>query len=86
MNCIPRIALIHALRESQEPAWNAFANGWPAANIFNLLDDSLPLDLKAEGELTLPIIERFRILGHYAANAGNKRERTLGILFTCSAF
>jgi Asp/Glu/hydantoin racemase len=81
-----RIALIHALRESQVPAWNAFASGWPAATIFNLLDDSLPLDLNAEGELTQRIVERFRTLGHYAANAGNKYERTQAILFTCSAF
>lgn len=83
----PRIALIHALRESQVPAWNAFANGWPEAKIFNVLDDSLPLDLKAEGELTQGIIERFRTLGDYAANAARTRqEKTQAILFTCSAF
>lgn len=83
----PRIALIHALRESQLPAWNAFANGWPEAKIFNLFDDSLPVDLNAEGELTSGIIERFRTLGDYAANAARTRqETTQAILFTCSAF
>jgi len=82
----PRIALIHALRESQVPAWNAFAAGWPEAKIFNVLDDSLPLDLTAEGELTQGIIERFRTLGNYAANAGTRTEKTHAILFTCSAF
>lgn len=83
----PRIALIHALRESQVPAWNAFAAGWPEAKIFNLLDDSLPLDLTAEGELTPGIVQRFRTLGDYAANAARTRaEKTQAILFTCSAF
>jgi Asp/Glu/hydantoin racemase len=83
----PRIALIHALRESQIPAWNAFAAGWPEAKIFNLLDDSLPLDLPAEGELTPGITERFRTLGNYAAHAAcTRNEKTQAILFTCSAF
>lgn len=86
MKSAPRIALIHALRESQQPAWHAFATGWPAANIFNLLDDSLPIDLKVEGELTPRIVERFRTLGQYAAEAGNDSSRTQAILFTCSAF
>src|SRR6185312_15729019 len=70
----------------QVPAWNAFAAGWPEAKIFNVLDDSLPLDLTAEGELTQGIIERFRTLGNYAANAGTRTEKTQAILFTCSAF
>jgi len=82
----PRIALIHALRESQQPAWNAFATGWPEARYFNLLDDSLPVDLAAEGELTPGIVERFRTLGRYAANTGTRQETTQAILFTCSAF
>lgn len=77
----PRIVLIHALRESQAPAWRAFEAGWPDARIFNLLDDSLSVDLAAEGRLTDAMIERFLVLGRYAAGAGAD-----GILFTCSAF
>jgi hypothetical protein len=37
--------LIHALRESLVPAWDAFAAGWPEAVTYNLLDDSLFADL-----------------------------------------
>lgn len=77
----PRIVLIHALRESQVPAWRAFEAGWPEARIFNLLDDSLSADLASDGGLTDAMIERFLTLGRYAAGTGAD-----GILFTCSAF
>lgn len=77
----PRIVLIHALQDSQRPAWAAFASGWPAAEIRNLLDDSLASDLAAAGALEPAMIERFLTLGRYAAAAG-----AAGILFTCSAF
>ena len=43
----PRIALIHALPDSVEPANTAFAELWPEAFRFNLLDDSLARDLAA---------------------------------------
>ena len=77
----PRIALIHALRESQVPIWEAFAADWPEARTTNLLDDSLSADLAAEGELTADMIGRFLTLGRYAASTGAD-----AILFTCSAF
>lgn len=77
----PRIALIHALPESSEPANRAFATLWPEAARFNLLDDSLAPDLAAAGAITPAIEERFLTLGRYAAGTGAK-----GILFTCSAF
>ena len=77
----PRIALIHALKESQVPIWDAFAAQWPEAHITNLLDDSLSADLAAEGELTAEMIGRFLTLGRYAARNGSD-----AILFTCSAF
>ncbi|MCH2394490.1 aspartate/glutamate racemase family protein [Oceanibaculum sp.] len=77
----PRIMLIHALRESQVPAWRAFEAGWPQARIFNLLDDSLSADVAAAGKLTDDMIERFLTLGRYAAGTGAD-----AIQFTCSAF
>lgn len=82
----PRIVLIHALRDSQEPAWAAFAAGWPEAVTYNLLDDSLSADLAAEGALTDAIVDRFLVLGRYAAAAAAAGRATDAILFTCSAF
>jgi len=76
-----RVFLIHALRESQEPAWRAFERGWSEAQVFNLIDDSLAVDLAAQGSLTQAMIDRFVALGRYAEGAGAD-----GILFTCSAF
>jgi Asp/Glu/hydantoin racemase len=77
----PRIALIHALRHSPPPAMAAMAAGWPEAEMFNLLDDSLSVDRAKAGAVTPEIIERFLTLGRYAHGAG-----AAGILFTCSAF
>jgi Asp/Glu/hydantoin racemase len=81
-----RIALIHALEESVEPARTAFARDWPEAFAFDLLDTSLAVDRAAAGELTLSMVERFKSLGHYAANNAGSAGNTVGILFTCSAF
>ena len=82
----PRVVLIHALRDSLVPAWNAFAAGWPEAVTYNLLDDSLSADLAADGALTDGMVDRFLTLGKYAAATGSRGERTDAILFTCSAF
>ena len=77
----PRIALIHALPESPEPANRAFAALWPEAARFNLMDDSLAPDLAAAGSITPAITQRFLDLAEYASGTGAR-----GILFTCSAF
>ncbi len=82
----PRIALVHALRESQVPAWNAFAAGWPEAKIFNLVDDSLSADFAAAGRLTQAMTGRFLTLGRYVAGNDPDGQRTSALLFTCSAF
>lgn len=81
-----RIMLIHALTESQQPAWDAFARGWPEADIHNLLDDSLASDLAAEGQITSRMMDRFLTLGRYAESTGAHDHMTDAILFTCSAF
>jgi aspartate/glutamate racemase len=77
----PRIALIHALRDSVVPALDAMTRGWPGAEPVNLLDDSLSADLARDGHLSDAMIGRFVGLAKYAVANGAD-----GILFTCSAF
>jgi hypothetical protein len=78
----PRIALIHALPDSVEPANTAFAEAWPEAFRFNLLDDALARDLAAGGgKISMEINSRIIDLSRYAMAANAN-----GILFTCSAF
>ena len=74
MSTSPRIALIHALRDSMVPIWDAFEAGWPEAETFNLLDDSLSADLAKEGSLTQGIVDRFVTLGRYAQQTKNHQE------------
>lgn len=81
-----RIALIHALEESMEPARAAFADLWPEAHAFDLLETSLATDLAHRGALDGAMIERFKALARYAAGTTGIGGRTAGILFTCSAF
>lgn len=80
----PRIALIHALPDSVEPAGRAFRELWPEAWTFNVLDDALARDQAANNgdeKMTMAINSRIIDLGRYAYAAGAK-----GILYTCSAF
>lgn len=82
----PRIALIHALAQSQPPVLASFASLWPEAEPFSLLDDSLAPDLAANGQLDPAMMDRFLALARYAAGTGPQGNATAGILFTCSAF
>lgn len=82
----PRIALIHALEESVQPARSAFASHWPQAKAFDLLDTSLATDLAARGSLDAAMTERFLTLGRYAAASEGTAGPAKAILFTCSAF
>ena len=66
----PRIALIHALPDSVEPANTAFAELWPEAFRFNLLDDALARDLAAAGAIDMQINSRIIDLSRYALAAG----------------
>ncbi len=77
----PRIALIHATPVAIEPIVDAFRNLWPEARTTNLLEDSLPADLAADGKLTEKMVTRFLTLSRYACDNGAD-----AILFTCSAF
>jgi hypothetical protein len=76
-----RITLIHALKNSVQPAVEGFERLWPEAQTTNLLDDSLSSDLVLDGRLTPEMTDRFLALARYSAKAGAD-----GILFTCSAF
>lgn len=82
----PRIALIHALAESAEPAHAAFAEIWPEAWCWDLLDTSLSADRAEPGVSDDAMIERCVRLADYAANTQGHHECTDAILFTCSAF
>ena len=77
----PRIFLVHAVDVSMAPASTSFKKKWPEANIVNVLEESLAVDMLADGKMTPRMIERFSRLGQYCVDAGAD-----GILFTCSAF
>ena len=85
-DAVARIALIHALEESIRPAREAFADYWPEAFAFDLLDTSLAVDRAEAGSLDEGMMARFRALADYAATNAGRGGRTAGILFTCSAF
>jgi hypothetical protein len=77
----PRIFLVHAVDVSMAPASTSFKQQWPEANIINVLEESLAVEMLADGKMTPRMIERFSRLGQYCVDAGAD-----GILFTCSAF
>ncbi len=76
-----RVVLIHAVPLAIQPILDAFRDGWPEAEVSNLLDDGLTGALSREGGVTPPIVRRICDLATYAAGTGAD-----GILFTCSAF
>jgi Asp/Glu/hydantoin racemase len=76
-----RIVLIHAVRTAIPPILHAFREGWPEAQVSNLLDDDLMPAYNREGGVTPRIVQRICELALYAARTGAD-----GILFTCSVF
>ncbi len=76
-----RIALIHALRFSMAPIWQAFEQNWPEVELVNILDDSLSVDRKRAQSSADDIIRRIVTLGDYAHSINAD-----AILFTCTAF
>lgn len=78
---MPRIALIHATVVSMDPTEKAFADLWPPADTFHLLDSSLSTDRAAAGTLTDDLSKRIIGMAEYAA-----ARNVDGILYCCSAF
>jgi hypothetical protein len=76
-----RVVLIHATAVAIGPIQSAFSDDWPEAELVNVLDDSLSLDLDTAGALTAAIKRRITTLAQYALDLDAR-----GILFTCSAF
>lgn len=77
----PRIALIHAVAVAMDPICDAFAELWPKAETFNVLDDALSKDRAADVTLSEELGERIVALARYAQGA-----HADAILYTCSAF
>ncbi|MDD9877281.1 MAG: aspartate/glutamate racemase family protein [Magnetovibrio sp.] len=77
----PRIALFHATQAAIAPIETAFAELWPEADCWNLLDEGLSHEIDRSGGLTEALMARFIGLAEYAAQTGVD-----AILFTCSAF
>ena len=76
-----RIVLFHATPVAMQPIHDAFNALWPEAEIVNLLDDGLSIDLARAKQLNEQIIERFVRLGQYGYEM-----KADAILATCSAF
>lgn len=72
--------MIHATPLAIQPVAEVFSALWPQAACSNLLDDSLPRDLQAQG-LSRSMVDRMVGLATYA-----QTQNAQAILFTCSAF
>ena len=76
-----RIALISATPAAIGPATSALAAEFPAADVWNLLDDKLLADADERGGLGDDLAERMRRLIDHAVAGGAD-----GILLTCSMY
>jgi hypothetical protein len=76
-----RIALIHATPVAMPPIHAAFAELWPEASPFDILESALSTDADSYPEAIVDFQSRFLTLTRYAHDIGAK-----GVLFTCSAF
>jgi Asp/Glu/hydantoin racemase len=77
----PLIALISAVPAAIPPAEAAFADTFPAARIWNLLDDRLLVEADERGGVTGELAERMsRLIRHAVAEGAD------GILLTCSIY
>lgn len=80
MNGRPRVAVIHAITGSMQPASDAFADAFPEADVWHLVDDRLMSDATAEG-VTTPLAARMTALIDYAVTHGAQ-----GVLIACSLY
>jgi hypothetical protein len=76
-----RIVLVHPTPLALPPVDEAFKRLWPAAQVLNLLDESLYADVGANGELTPALYARLASLLRHAQASGAD-----GIVFSGSTF
>jgi Asp/Glu/hydantoin racemase len=77
----PTIALVHATPAAMEPARAAFADRFPQARLWNLLDDRLISEAEAAGGLTSALRDRMHALIRYAVDGGAD-----AVLMSCSMY
>lgn len=77
----PLVAFIGATPAAIPPARAAFAEHFPEATLWNLLDDRLITEAVAAGGLTPALSERMRTLVRYAVDGGAE-----AVLLTCSMY
>jgi hypothetical protein len=77
----PTVALIHATPAAMGPAKAAFAERFPEATLWNLLDDQLQNEASAAGGVTPPLQDRMLTLIRHAIDGGAD-----GVLLTCSMY
>ena len=81
MTTRPTVALIHATPAAVAPARGAFAKRFPAATLWNLLDDRLIVEAEEAGGLTPSLCHRMRSLIGYAVDGGAD-----AVLLSCSMY
>jgi hypothetical protein len=77
----PTVALIHATPAAMAPARSAFADRFPDAHLWNLLDDLLISEAEAAGGITPPLQRRMEQLIRHAVDGGAD-----AVLLTCSMY
>jgi Asp/Glu/hydantoin racemase len=77
----PTIAMIHATPAAIGPAVAAFAEEFPAARPWHLMDDRLAGDADRAGRLTAPLRRRMLSLIAHSVDGGAD-----GVLLTCSMY
>jgi Asp/Glu/hydantoin racemase len=77
----PTVAMVHATPAAIAPATGAFAECFPEAGLWHLLDDRLVTDAEAAGGLVPPLRRRMLTLIGHAVSGGAD-----GVLLTCSMY
>lgn len=75
------VALVHATPASMGPARDAFAEAYPQATLWNLLDDRLIGQAEAAGGVTVALRDRMASLIRYAIDGGAD-----AVLLSCSMY
>ena len=81
LNDSPRVALIHATPTAIPPARIAFAERFPRARVWNLVDDRLVVGAEAAGDSQRALRRRMESLIQHAVNGGAD-----AILMSCADY